>query len=75
MHREKLIRIKDRGKKLLGFNERLPTEFTNVEVWTLLPMRRIKITFDSSEYVNVKEYVLNPELWFRYNNTLLGITR
>jgi len=58
LHREKIIKIKDKGKKLFDFNERLSADLGYATMWTLLPMRRMKSFLDKEMFVNSEQYVI-----------------
>lgn len=58
LDRQKLRKLKDRGKALLQINKQLGSEYASAEVWCLFPMRRIKTPLDAS--VSVNQYVIYP---------------
>ena len=58
LHREKITKIKDKGKKLFDFNERLSADLGYTTMWTLLPMRRMKSFLDKEMFVNSEQYVI-----------------
>ena len=55
--REKIRKIKDEGKNLFNFNERL-SEIGDKNGWILVPMRRMKSAFDDNIMVKTEQYAI-----------------
>lgn len=58
LHREKITKIKDKGKKLFDFNERVSADLGYTTMWTLLPIKRMKSFLDKEMFVNPEQYVI-----------------
>ncbi|KAI9796726.1 MAG: hypothetical protein M1835_003307 [Candelina submexicana] len=55
--RSKIKRLKDKGKALFDFSERFQIGRVSMNVWMLLPMRKIRSAFDEDVYARPKDYL------------------